>query len=104
MPGYVTDSATPGGLVRRQLSEPEAGSHDAVIEVRAYAVNRGELQLLQQRADGWTPGQDGAGVVARAAADGSGPPVGTRVVFLAKIDAVAKEAKAAVASGALETL
>jgi NADPH:quinone reductase-like Zn-dependent oxidoreductase len=48
MPGYVTDSATPGGLVRRQLSEPEAGSHDAVIEVRAYAVNRGELQLLQQ--------------------------------------------------------
>jgi hypothetical protein len=35
--------------------------------VRAYAVNRGELQLLQQRTDGWTPGQDGAGVVAAAA-------------------------------------
>jgi NADPH:quinone reductase-like Zn-dependent oxidoreductase len=83
MLGYITDPATPGGLVRRKLSEPEAGPHDAVIEVRAYAVNRGELQLLQQRADGWTPGQDGAGVVAVAAADGSGPPVGTRVVFLA---------------------
>ena len=83
MLGYVTDSATPGGLVRRHLSEPEAGPHDAVIEVRAYAVNRGELQLLQQRTDGWTPGQDGAGVVAAAADDGSGPPVGTRVVFLA---------------------
>ena len=83
MLGYVTDSAAPGGLVRRQLSEPQAGSHDAVIEVRAYAVNRGELQLLQQRTDGWTPGQDGAGVVAAAAEDGSGPPVSTRVVLLA---------------------
>jgi NADPH2:quinone reductase len=83
MLGYVTDPATPGGLVRRHLAEPEAGPHDAVIEVRAYAINRGELQLLQQRTEDWTPGQDGAGVVAVAAADGSGPPVGTPVVFLA---------------------
>ncbi len=83
MLGHVTDPAAPDGLDRRELPEPEPGPHDVVLAVRAYAVNRGELSLLQQRADGWLPGQDVAGVVARAAADGSGPPEGTRVVGIA---------------------
>jgi NADPH:quinone reductase len=83
MLGHVTDPAAPDGLARRELPEPEPGPHDVVVAVHAYAVNRGELSLLQQRADGWLPGQDVAGVVARAAADGSGPPDGTRVVGIA---------------------
>jgi NADPH:quinone reductase-like Zn-dependent oxidoreductase len=83
MLGHVTDPAAPDGLDRRELPEPEPGPHDVVVAVRAYAVNRGELSLLEQRADGWRPGQDVAGVVARAAADGSGPPEGARVVGLA---------------------
>jgi len=83
MLGYITDPDAPGGLDRRDLPEPEATPHHAVIEVRAYAVNRGELPLLSQRADGWTPGQDVAGVVVAAAADGTGPAAGTRVVGLA---------------------
>jgi NADPH:quinone reductase-like Zn-dependent oxidoreductase len=83
MLGHVTDPAAPDGLDRRELPEPAPGPHDVVVEVRAYAVNRGELALVQQRADGWLPGQDVAGVVARAAADGSGPPEGTRVVGIA---------------------
>jgi len=83
MLGYITDSAAGGGLVRRDLPEPKPGPHDVVLEVAAYAVNRGELSLLQQRPDGWTPGQDVAGVVVEAAADGSGPGAGTRVVGVA---------------------
>src|SRR5207244_1231626 len=43
---------------------------------------RGELRLFQVRPEGWRPGQDIAGVVLRAAADGSGPAAGTRVVAL----------------------
>lgn len=74
MLGYITDSSAPGGLVRRELPEPEPTAHQAVIEVAAYGVNRGELNLLARRPDGWTPGQDLAGVVAAAAADGTGPP------------------------------
>jgi NADPH:quinone reductase-like Zn-dependent oxidoreductase len=83
MLGHITDSSAPDGLVRRELPDPEPGPHDVVIEVAAYAVNRGELSLLANRADGWTPGQDVAGVVAIAAADGTGPPVRTRVVGIA---------------------
>jgi NADPH:quinone reductase-like Zn-dependent oxidoreductase len=49
------------------------------VEVRAYAANHDELNLIARRPDGWRPGQDVAGVVVRAAADGNGPAVGTRV-------------------------
>lgn len=83
MLGHITDSKADGGLDRRELPDPAPGDHDALVEVRAYAVNRGELTLLQDRADGWAPGQDLAGVVVRSAADGSGPPERTRVVGLA---------------------
>jgi NADPH2:quinone reductase len=83
MLGYITDSSAPGGLARRDLPEPQPGAHEAVVEVAAYAVNRGELPLLARRANDWTPGQDLAGVIVAAAADRTGPPEGTRVVGLA---------------------
>jgi NADPH:quinone reductase-like Zn-dependent oxidoreductase len=80
MLGHITDPGAPDGLDRRELPDPQPGVHDVLVDVRAYAINRGELSLLQRRPDGWLPGQDLAGVVARAAADGSGPPAGARVV------------------------
>lgn len=83
MLGYLTDPSAAGGLAVRDLPEPQPGAHDVVIEVAAYAVNRGELSLLTRRSDGWTPGQDVAGVVGAAAADSTGPAAGTRVVGLA---------------------
>ena len=83
MLGHITDPSAPGGLDRRDLPEPEPGPHEAVIEVAAYAINRGELALLSRRPEGWTPGQDLSGVVAAAAADGTGPVAGTRVAGLA---------------------
>ncbi|HEX6147532.1 MAG TPA: zinc-binding dehydrogenase [Acidimicrobiia bacterium] len=63
-----------------EVPEPEPGPGEAVVEVRAVAVNRGELRLLRARPRGWRPGQDVAGVVTTAAADGSGPDKGSRVV------------------------
>ena len=75
-----SDSAT--RLRLAELGEPQPAPNEAIISVRAASVNRGELRLLAIRPDGWTPGQDVAGVVERAAADGSGPTVGARIVAL----------------------
>ncbi|HEY6543070.1 MAG TPA: zinc-binding dehydrogenase [Ktedonobacteraceae bacterium] len=66
----------------REVAEPEPRPDEAIVEVRAFSVNRGELVLLAGRPEGWRPGQDIAGIVVRAAADGSGPKEGTRVVAL----------------------
>jgi NADPH:quinone reductase-like Zn-dependent oxidoreductase len=78
--GLATDPTAPGGIhFVDDLPEPEPRPNELVLEVRAYSVNRGELALIRQRTDGWRPGQDVAGVVAQASADG-GPAAGTRVV------------------------
>jgi NADPH:quinone reductase len=81
MRGWITDPSAPGGLrLADDFAEPEPAANELLLEVRAYAINRGETFLLQQRPEGWRPGQDVAGVVVRAAADGSGPREGARVV------------------------
>lgn len=68
---------------RREVPEPEPNADEALIAVRAFGINRGELRLLRSRGDGWQPGQDVAGEVVQAAADGSGPRAGERVAGLA---------------------
>src|SRR5438874_13677483 len=66
----------------REVAEPQPAAGEAIVEVRAFSLNRGELALLASRPAGWRPGQDIAGIVVRAAADGSGPQEGTRVVAM----------------------
>src|SRR6202140_3080660 len=76
---------TPGGpepIAIREVAEPELQPNEALVGVHAFSLNRGELRLFQVRPEGWRPGQDIAGVVVSAAADGSGPIAGTRVVAL----------------------
>jgi NADPH:quinone reductase len=77
---------TPGGpdgpVAIREVAEPEPRPNEVLVAVHAFSLNRGELRLFQVRPEGWRPGQDIAGIVIRAAADGSGPQAGTRVVGL----------------------
>jgi NADPH:quinone reductase-like Zn-dependent oxidoreductase len=72
----------PGGPAIMAVDDPRPGRGEALIAVRAFSINRGELDLLQTRTERWRPGQDIAGVVVEQAADGSGPAAGTRVVAL----------------------
>jgi NADPH:quinone reductase len=79
--GFVTDPTAPGGLrLTDGLPEPDPAPHEAVVEVRAFSLNHDEANLIRRRPDGWRPGQDTAGVVVRAAADGTGPREGERIV------------------------
>lgn len=65
-----------------EIADPQPAPNEALIAVDSFSVNRGELSLFKTRPAGWRPGQDIAGTVIQAAADGSGPKEGTRVVGL----------------------
>ncbi|CCV05317.1 Alcohol dehydrogenase zinc-binding domain protein [Mesorhizobium metallidurans STM 2683] len=82
MLALVISSDSAAGLRIAELAEPQAAPNEALVSVHATSLNRGELRLLTIRPNGWIPGQDIVGVVERAAADGSGPAVGARVVAL----------------------
>lgn len=70
---------SPAHIEFRDVAEPEPAPDQAVVEVRAVSLNRGECSALREAEDGWRPGWDLAGVVATPAADGSGPPAGAGV-------------------------
>ncbi len=82
MLALVNTPSAPIPVELRDVAEPEPAADEAIVEVHAFSLNRGELALLGVRPEGWRPGQDIAGVVVQAAADGSGPREGTRVVAL----------------------
>jgi NADPH:quinone reductase len=72
----------PAPVQLREIADPSPARDEAVVAVHAFSLNRGELASFARNKEGWVPGQDIAGVVLRQAADGSGPPVGARVVAL----------------------
>jgi NADPH2:quinone reductase len=66
----------------REIPEPAPARNEALLEVHAFSLNRGELSSFARNKEGWVPGQDVAGVVLRQAANGEGPPAGAHVVAL----------------------
>jgi NADPH:quinone reductase len=81
MRAVIYDPDAPANLRLDDVDEPVVADNEALIEVRAVALNFGEVHFIDQmRQPGEVPGWDAAGVVLQAAADGSGPQSGTRVV------------------------
>jgi NADPH:quinone reductase len=77
----VTDPQTADRLVIASTPSPLPSPDEALVRVKAVSLNRGEVRgaMMTERA-GSRPGWDLAGTVEAAAANGSGPPVGARVV------------------------
>lgn len=69
-----------GNLTLGEAPEPQADRVDAIVGVRAVSLNRGEVRRAETMDAGSQLGWDVSGVIEQAARDGSGPPVGTRVV------------------------
>src|SRR6185437_740747 len=82
MLAIVNARSAPGGVAIAEVPEPDPRDNEALVAVHAFSLNRGELRLIETRPEGWRPGQDIAGVVLKAAADGAGPKAGARVVGL----------------------
>jgi len=81
---------------------PVPASDAVLVDVKAVSVNRGDLLMTTMNPVGWELGWDIAGVVSQAAADGTGPAVGTRVV--ARVDGAGWAEQAAVPVARLAAL
>ena len=81
----------PGGVDLLEVAAPDAAPDQAIVAVSAVSLNRGEVRRLAGAPAGWRPGWDLAGTVVAAAADGSGPAVGRRVVGLLREGAWAEQ-------------
>jgi NADPH:quinone reductase len=107
MRALVVDRSAPSGLRVGEVPDPDPAPNQAVIRVTATSLNDGEFRFVLAAApEGAVLGWDAAGIVEQAAADGSGPAVGTPVVTLgpdgawAQLRAVNTDLLGAVPTGA----
>jgi NADPH:quinone reductase-like Zn-dependent oxidoreductase len=72
--------AGPGGEGRlTEVPEPEPGPGQVLVEIHHASVNFSDLRHMSHLPEGTVLGYDAAGIVLRAAEDGTGPAVGARV-------------------------
>jgi NADPH:quinone reductase len=80
MHALLYDPGAPHDLRLGETADPVPRPSQALVAVHAVSLNFGEVAFISRRSPGDVPGWDAAGTVLEAAADGSGPPVGARVV------------------------
>jgi NADPH:quinone reductase len=80
MRAVMTNPEATPRLLLREVPEPVPGSNEALVKVQAFSLNAGETRMALEATKNYAPGWDFAGVVEVAAADGSSPGAGVRVV------------------------
>ncbi|MHB8625320.1 MAG: zinc-binding dehydrogenase [Aggregatilineales bacterium] len=80
MQAVVVDPNIAGRLALASVEAPRLALNETLVRVSAVSLNRGEVRNSGAAQAGFRPGWDLAGTVEQAAADGSGPKVGARVV------------------------
>ncbi|HTY55189.1 MAG TPA: zinc-binding dehydrogenase [Candidatus Binataceae bacterium] len=86
----VVDPRAPQRFVIDKVAAPTPAPSEALVKVAAISLNLGELRRSMTAEPGSRIGWDFAGTVERAAADGSGPRMGARVVGMLPIGAWAE--------------
>lgn len=82
MKAVVVEEGAAGRLSLKEAERPSPKESEALVRVAAVSLNRGEVRRAQSADPGYRPGWDLAGTIEKAAADGSGPQEGARVVGL----------------------
>ncbi|WP_019912393.1 zinc-binding dehydrogenase [Paenibacillus sp. HW567] len=92
----VVDPLAPSHLALKEVDAPQAQPWEALVQVKAVSLNRGEVIDAKDQEVSSRPGWDFAGIVIEPAKSGAGPQKGARVVGLLPMGAWSEQVAAPV--------
>lgn len=92
----VVDPLKPSHLAIQEVEAPQAQPWEALVQVKAVSLNRGEVKDAKDQVASSRVGWDFAGIVIEPAKNGVGPQKGARVVGLLPIGAWSEQVAAPV--------